>query len=56
MLAFLRSLENLEVFVVTDDLSVMAAPASEDEAMQVRLGMTLLAYGTVSSTSVDSAS
>ena len=56
VLAFLRSLENLEVFVVTDDLSVVAAPASEDEAMQVRLGMTLLAYGTVSSTSVDSAS
>ena len=45
VLAFLQSLENLEVFVVTDDLSVLAAPGSEDEAMKVRLGLTLLAYG-----------
>ena len=45
VLAFLRSLENLEVFVVTDDLSVVAAGASKDEAIKVRLGLRLLAYG-----------
>ena len=45
VLDFLRSLENLEVFVITDDLSVVAAPSSKDEAMKVRLGLTLLAYG-----------
>ena len=45
VLAFLRSLEKLEVFVVTEDLSVVAAPASEDEIVKVRLGLTLLAYG-----------
>jgi len=47
VLDFLRSLENLEVFVITDDLSVVAAPSSDDEAMKVRLGLTLLAYGAV---------
>tara|TARA_Y100001933_G_scaffold258387_1_gene306346 strand:+ start:113 stop:775 length:663 start_codon:yes stop_codon:yes gene_type:complete len=45
VLNFLRSLENLEVFVITDDLSVVGAPPSKDEAMKVRLGLTLLAYG-----------
>ena len=45
VLDFLRSLENLQVFVITDDLSVVAARASKDEAIQVRLGLTLLAYG-----------
>jgi len=45
VLDFLRSLEKLEVFVITDDLSVVAAPSSKDEAMKVRLGLTLLAYG-----------
>ncbi|MDO6351456.1 hypothetical protein Q3Y53_02770 [Synechococcus sp. YX-04-1] len=49
VLAFLQALEKLEVFVVTDDLSVLAAPALEDEAMTVRLGLTLLAYGEVNS-------
>ena len=48
VLDFLRSLENLEIFVITDDLSVVAAPSSKDEAMKVRLGLTLLAYGAVS--------
>jgi hypothetical protein len=47
VLAFLQALEKLEVFVVTDDLSVLAAPASEDEAMKVRLSLTLLAYGAI---------
>ena len=47
VLDFLRSLEKLEVFVITDDLSVVAAPSSKDEAMRVRLGLTLLAYGAV---------
>ena len=47
VLDFLRSLENLEVFVITDDLSVVAASSSKDEAMKVRLGLTLLAYGAV---------
>ena len=47
VLDFLRSLENLEVFVITDDLSVVAAPSSKDEAMKVRLGLSLLAYGAV---------
>ena len=47
VLDFLRSLENLEVFVITDDLSVVVAPSSKDEAMKVRLGLTLLAYGAV---------
>ena len=55
VLAFLQSLESLEVFVVTDDLSVVAAPDAEDEAMKVRLGLTLVAYG-ANSASVDSSS
>ena len=55
VLAFLRSLESLEVFVVTDDLSVVAAPSSEDEAMRVRLGLTLLAYGETNVASVNDA-
>ena len=45
VLDFLRSLENLQVFVITDDLSVVAERASKDEAIKVRLGLTLLAYG-----------
>ena len=45
VLDFLRSLENLQVFVITDDLSVVVARASKDEAIKVRLGLTLLAYG-----------
>ena len=49
VLAFLQALEKLEVFVVTDDLSVLVAPASEDEGMKVRLRLTLLAYGAISS-------
>ena len=55
VLAFLRSLESLEVFVVTDDLSVVAAPSSEDEAMRVRLGLTLLAYGETNVASINDA-
>ncbi len=47
VLDFLRSLEKLEVFVVTEDLSVMGAGSSEDQAMKVRLGLTVLAYGVV---------
>ena len=49
VLSFLQSLENLQVFVVTQDLSVVAARAADDEAMKVRLGLTLLAYGAVNS-------
>ena len=45
----LQSLENLQVFVITQDLSVVAARASTDEAMKVRLGLTLVAYGAVNS-------
>ena len=45
VLAFLQSLEKMEVFVVTDDLSVVAAGASKYEAIKVRLGLRLLAYG-----------
>ena len=45
VLDFLRSLENLQVFVITEDLSVVAARASKDEAIRVRLGLTLLVYG-----------
>jgi len=45
VLEFLRSLENLQVFVITDDLSVVADRASKDEAIKVRLGLTLVAYG-----------
>ena len=56
VLAFLQSLEKLEVFVVTDDLSVLAAPASDDEAMKVRLGLTVVAYGIVNSSSGNGAS
>ena len=41
----LRSLENLQVFVITNDLSVVVARVSKDEAIKVRLGLTLLAYG-----------
>ena len=47
VLDFLRSLEKLEVFVVTEDLSVMGAGSAEDQAMKVRLGLTVLAYGVV---------
>ena len=47
VLAFLQSLEKLEVFVVTDDLSVVSSSASENEAIKVRLGLKLLAYGAV---------
>jgi len=53
VLAFLQSLEKLEVFVVTEDLSVVKARASEDESMQVRLDLTLLAYGVVNLDSVN---
>ena len=53
VLAFLQSLEKLEVFVVTNDLSVVAARASKDEAMQVRLGLELLAYGAANLSSVN---
>ena len=45
VLDFLRSLEKLEVFVITNDLSVVAARTSRDEVMKVQLGLTLLAYG-----------
>ena len=45
VLDFLRSLENLQVFVITDDLSLVAARASKDEAIQVRLGLTLWLMG-----------
>ena len=45
VLDFLRSLEKLEIFVVTDDLSVLSARTDQEEAMQVRLGLTLRAYG-----------
>tara|TARA_B100000674_G_scaffold381929_1_gene324830 strand:+ start:5411 stop:6097 length:687 start_codon:yes stop_codon:yes gene_type:complete len=55
VLAFLRSLESLEIFVVTDDLSVVAAPSSEDEAIRVRLGLTLLAYGETNVASINDA-
>ena len=55
VLAFLRSLENLEVFVVTDDLSVVASSASENESIKVRLGLTLVAYGLANSVVVDGA-
>ena len=47
VLDFLRSLEKLEVFVVTEDLSLMGAASAEDEVMKVRLGLTVLAYGLV---------
>ena len=53
VLAFLQSLEKLEVFVVTNDLSVVAARASKDDAMQVRLGLELLAYGAANLSSVN---
>ena len=46
---FLRSLEKLEVFIVTEELSVMGAASAEDEAMKVRLGLKLLAYGVINS-------
>lgn len=55
VLGFLRSLENLEVFVVTDDLSVVASSVSENESIKVRLGLTLVAYGAANSVSVDGA-
>ena len=47
VLDFVRSLEKLEVFVVTEDLSVIGAASAEDEAMKVRLGLRVLAYGVV---------
>ena len=49
VLAFLQALEKLQVFVVTDNISMLAIPVSEDEVIKVRLGLTLLAYGTVNS-------
>ena len=45
VLAFLQALEKLEVFVVTDDLSVRTANSSDADAMKVRLGLKLIAYG-----------
>ena len=51
VLAFLQSLEKLEVFVITDDLSVMAARELEDQAIKVRLGLNLIAYGAMNSPS-----
>ena len=56
VLDFLRSLENLQVFVITEDLSVVAARASKDEAIRVRLGLTLLAYGADRSVAANSGS
>ena len=56
VLDFLRSLESLQVFVITDDLSVVAARASKDEAIKVRLGLTLLAYGAERSAAKDGGS
>ena len=57
VLAFLQSLESLEVFVITDELSVVASrSSSDDEATTVRLGLNLLAYGAVNSSSDDGAS
>ena len=56
VLSFLRSLEKLEVFVVTEDLSVMGAPSVENESMKVRLGLTVLAYGVVNPGLEDGAS
>ena len=53
VLNFLRSLEKLEVFVVTNDLSVSTVGSSEDEATRVRLGLTLLAYGAVNPDAVN---
>ena len=47
VLDFLRSLEKLEVFVVTEDLSLMGVTSAEDEVMKVRLGLAVLAYGVV---------
>ena len=55
VLDFLRSLEKLDVFVVTNDLSVVAAPSSNGEVMKVRLGLTLFAYGAVNSASPNDA-
>ncbi len=57
VLGFLQSLEKLEVFVVTDDLSVVASNSlSEDEVMRVRLSLNLLAYGVVNTSSGEGAS
>ena len=57
VLAFLQSLEKLEVFVVTNDLSVVAVrSSSEDEATRVKLGLKLMAYGAVNSSSEKGAS
>ena len=57
VLEFLRSLEKLEVFVVTDDMSVVATrSSSDDEATTVRLGLTLSAYGASDTSSDEGAS
>ncbi len=56
VLNFLRSLEKLEVFVVTNDLSVSTVGSSEDQATRVRLGLTLLAYGAVNPDTVNGGS
>ena len=53
VLDFLRSLEKLQVFVITNDLSVAVARVSKDEAIKVRLGLTLLAYGAERSAAKD---
>ena len=53
VLDFLRSLENLQVFVITEDLSLVAARATKDEAIKVRLALTLLAYGAERSAAMD---
>ena len=57
VLNFLRSLEKLEVFVVTDDLTMVASTSSFDnESITVRLGLNLFAYGVVGTYSGNGAS
>jgi len=47
VLAFLQSLEQLEVFVITNDLALVSARGASENEMLVRLSLKLIAYGLI---------
>ena len=47
VLAFLQSLEQLEVFVITNDLALVSARGASEIETLVRLSLKLIAYGPI---------
>ena len=47
VLAFLQSLEQLEVFVITNDLALVSARGASENETLVRLSLKLIAYGPI---------